>query len=524
MTMTLRRGKAQNRTFAAGGRPRAKGEHSTPYVDIERVREVRVALEQSGPLFSCVGRYLSARIDLLAPEICEELRKIQDYSPVTPAAAISAVILTEFGYSPETLFLRFDLVPFESRLLFQSHRAVLADGTRVVVRVIHPELNLRIDESGVMPLIEAVIADFTAADTALLMRDFRFYLEQQLNCKNTAEALQKFRLEAHERGTERTIEAKSDFCSSRVLTFTDWGARSVHEVLEADRVPQTARGDLARTIITAWMRHSLLGDAFPIEPDTEDIAIFMPYTAAFTATGAASLSDDSRTALWQYLVAAAADDSDKACLALLRALAVTDDRRIEDELKKRFRQIVAFRDGGWPGPAAYGFAERLFTQWKAASDLGLLPDSALAAFYRGLYTVYLIAHRIAPDQDNLLHAWREVRLTAGLDRMREMLTPDEMTALMDRYIGALAEFPDRMDEVLTLGAQKSDRSAYIDGHRQPHPSCRSSAPYLTALLLLLSAAALFAHRFAAGSLPRSIAVILFVVTGFVILRIMQRMK
>jgi predicted unusual protein kinase regulating ubiquinone biosynthesis (AarF/ABC1/UbiB family) len=520
--MSLRSGKAQNESFAVGGSPRLRADRDFAHLDLGQVRELRSVLEQSGPLFSCVGRYLAARIDLLAPEICEELHKIPDHSPTSPAAAVAALVLTEFGYSPDTLFLRFEPVPFESRLLFQTHRALLADGTRVVVRVIHPELNFRLDEPDVMPLIEAVIADFTSADAAVIARGFKFFIERELDFNHTAEALQKFAVDARARGTERIIEVRTELCSSRVLTFTNWGVHSVHEVLAAAAVPPSAGGDLARTIATGWMLHSLLGDAFPIEPDAEDIAIFMPYTAAFAATGAATLSTDTRAALWQYLVAAAADDSDKACSALLRALAITGVR-IEDELKKRFRQVVAFRDGGWTGPAAYGFAERLFTHWKTASGLGLLPDSALAEFYRGLYTVYRIAHQIAPDQDNLMHAWREVRLAAGLNRMAEMLTPEELTAFMDRYLGAMAEFPDRVDEVLTLGAGKFNQSAYFNRQREPRERRpRSSSPILTVLLLLLSAAALLVHRFAASPVPRSVALVFFVIVGFAILRVMQR--
>ena len=104
------------------------------------VQRVRAALEGLGPIFSAFGLYLSTRADLLPAQQCLELSAIPDRAAVTPAEAVRDLVQGELGTSLEETYPGFEAEPFESRLLFQAHRARLRNGQRVVVEVIHPEM------------------------------------------------------------------------------------------------------------------------------------------------------------------------------------------------------------------------------------------------------------------------------------------------------------------------------------------------------------------------------------------------
>ena len=136
---------------------------------------LRAALVTLGPLFSHFGIYLSTRADLLPATYCVELSAIPDRAQATPIALVRDTIARSVGCIPEQVYVAFEGEPFESRLIFQSHRAWLGDGSAVTVKVAHPGVEEQIVfDRELLPLlrdafvsiewtesqVESVIADF----------------------------------------------------------------------------------------------------------------------------------------------------------------------------------------------------------------------------------------------------------------------------------------------------------------------------------------------------------------------------
>jgi ubiquinone biosynthesis protein len=99
-----------------------------------------------GP-FAKIGQFASLRVDLLEPEVREALAGLRSRVPPLPAAWIREVVETELGAPLEERFARFDPEPLGAASVAQAHRATLADGTEVVVKVQYPWLaaSLRAD-------------------------------------------------------------------------------------------------------------------------------------------------------------------------------------------------------------------------------------------------------------------------------------------------------------------------------------------------------------------------------------------
>jgi len=101
-------------------------------------QRLRVALDELGPTFAKIGQALSTRPDLLPPEIIEELATLQDdVSPLTQEQVVE-VMETELSVPWEDVFESIDPQPLAAGTIAQVHRATLADGTRVVVKVQRP--------------------------------------------------------------------------------------------------------------------------------------------------------------------------------------------------------------------------------------------------------------------------------------------------------------------------------------------------------------------------------------------------
>lgn len=105
-----------------------------------RGEAIRLALETLGPIFVKFGQALSTRLDLLPPDIAEELIKLQDKVPPFAGDQAMALIEQQLGKPIHELYRDFDSSPLASASIAQVHTALLQDGTPVVVKVVRPDI------------------------------------------------------------------------------------------------------------------------------------------------------------------------------------------------------------------------------------------------------------------------------------------------------------------------------------------------------------------------------------------------
>ena len=96
---------------------------------------LRTALTEGGVTFVKLGQMLSTRPDLLPPAYVTELSRLQSQVPPEPWERVRQLLTTELGAPPEKIFSRFDPEPLAAASLGQVHRATLATGEDVVVKV-----------------------------------------------------------------------------------------------------------------------------------------------------------------------------------------------------------------------------------------------------------------------------------------------------------------------------------------------------------------------------------------------------
>jgi predicted unusual protein kinase regulating ubiquinone biosynthesis (AarF/ABC1/UbiB family) len=87
----------------------------------------RALAVRMGGLMIKVGQFLSARLDVLPPEITEELAGLQDEVPAENPVAIRALAEGELGVGLSEYFVEFDEVPLAAASLGQAHRARLRE-------------------------------------------------------------------------------------------------------------------------------------------------------------------------------------------------------------------------------------------------------------------------------------------------------------------------------------------------------------------------------------------------------------
>ena len=121
--------------------------------------QIRLALEELGPIFVKFGQAISTRRDLLPSDIADELAKLQDAVPPFPAEQAIEIINDAYGETVEDVFERFDTEPLAAASIAQVHTAKLKSGTEVIVKVLRPGVLERIERDlGVLRML-AGLAD-----------------------------------------------------------------------------------------------------------------------------------------------------------------------------------------------------------------------------------------------------------------------------------------------------------------------------------------------------------------------------
>ena len=106
---------------------------------------LRLAMEELGPTFIKLGQVLSTRRDLVPDSWAEEFTKLQSDCPRVPFADIRKQLELSFPGKVDEIFSSITEEPLAAASMAQAHKATLADGTDVVIKVLRPDIRETID-------------------------------------------------------------------------------------------------------------------------------------------------------------------------------------------------------------------------------------------------------------------------------------------------------------------------------------------------------------------------------------------
>ncbi len=149
----------------------------------------RQAMEALGPVWVKLGQILATRADLLPPEWIAELERLHSAAPRLPFDQLREQVEAALGESPETAFARFDAEPLAAASMAQVHRATLADGTDVVLKIRRPgiravmEADLRL-LTQLASMVEATNAEARRYGAVRMIRELGRDILEELDFTN----------------------------------------------------------------------------------------------------------------------------------------------------------------------------------------------------------------------------------------------------------------------------------------------------------------------------------------------------
>jgi ubiquinone biosynthesis protein len=191
---------------------------------------LREAFEALGPIFIKFGQVLSTRRDMLAPDIADELAKLQDRVPPFSGDVAVTIIERALGKPITTLYASFDRTPVASASIAQVHFATLNDAARtpVAVKVLRPNVVRAIDQDlrllhALAWIVKRVSSDGKRLRPDEVVAEFDTYLHDELDLMREASNAVQLKRQMNElqRPDVKVLipDMYFDFCAAEVMTM-----------------------------------------------------------------------------------------------------------------------------------------------------------------------------------------------------------------------------------------------------------------------------------------------------------------
>lgn len=182
---------------------------------------IRLAIEELGPTFVKFGQTLSSREDLLPALLIVELKKLQDRVPPQDIDIVP-YIEEQLGVNASESFREIETEPIASASIAQVYKAVLPDGTPVILKIKRPNIRTTIN-SDLLILRDIVhfLSDYSLTirqiNLKYILATFQKTLVEELSFVHEAQNIAQF--EQNFRGVDKIhcICTYEELCNDDVL-------------------------------------------------------------------------------------------------------------------------------------------------------------------------------------------------------------------------------------------------------------------------------------------------------------------
>lgn len=174
---------------------------------------LRRTFQDLGGTFTKFGQLIASSHGLFGDAIADEFRSCLDTGPLVPVAEVQQRIEEDLGMDLEEAFVEFDPIPVGQASIAVVHRAVLTDGTEVAVKVLRPGIERLVatDIQLMLPLFELLTrltGEQIAGSTLQVLDGFQVQIGEELDLRNEARTMARFRELFAERGFDRLVVPK----------------------------------------------------------------------------------------------------------------------------------------------------------------------------------------------------------------------------------------------------------------------------------------------------------------------------
>lgn len=294
--------------------------------ELSAPERLRLAFEELGPTFIKLGQVLSSRADLLPESYVKELSKLQDRVTPLPFSVIQHTVERELGASLGELFDYFGEEHLASASIGQVHEAKLHDGTRVVVKVQRPGIDVLIktDVSVLTALagaIEKYVPETKVLAPQTCVEEFFQAMSLELDFILEANNMIKSRENLKSMPEVYVPQVFLEHCTHKVLVVEKLDGKKLDDASTLDQLGYDRKA-LAQSVAKAFLKTALedgffhgdlhTGNLFALAPSPESAG--QPRVGMIDFGIMGYLTPRARESLLRIFVALSEEDFETLCL------------------------------------------------------------------------------------------------------------------------------------------------------------------------------------------------------------------
>ncbi len=303
---------------------------------------MRKVLEELGPTYIKLGQVLATRPDLIPPEWADEFKNLQDNCEQVAFDQIKEVLAHEFpGERLELLFSSIEEVPLAAASMAQVHRAKLADGSSVVLKVLRPGNRKIVEEDMTLlewlaQFVESYFSDLGYSPVAVAA-EFSRELTKEMNMLQEAQATNKLRRFFEDDPNTSFPKVYREASTRNVLTLEEIKGRPLSSVDPAT-LSAAEKRKIVANCTDAVFKQCLHYGFFHADPHPGNIFLLPGQKLCFIDCGMTGHLDKNTAEQLVDLVAAVSQgDIDKLCRVVIELTdvdpALTDRRDFRSDMQ-----------------------------------------------------------------------------------------------------------------------------------------------------------------------------------------------
>lgn len=311
---------------------------------VKNAERVKIAILELKGLFIKIGQLLSILSNFLPEAFQKPLEALQDNIPPQPYSEVEKRIEKEFGKKPHELFPHFEEVPLAAASIGQAHRARLPNGTEVVVKVQHANIEkvAEVDLRILKKLNGLVMRFFDIQGLDFAYEQVKQMIEEELDFSQEAQSMWVISKNLSEEPQFEIPKVHLVYSTSRVLTTTWHDGVKIANIEQLDQW-QLDREDIIRRLLRAYSCMVFKDGFYHADPHPGNILVKKDGTIVLLDFGAvAPLSAELRSGIPKLIEATIKNDTKTMVKAMREMGFLADGKDAEAMAKKVIKALRNF--------------------------------------------------------------------------------------------------------------------------------------------------------------------------------------
>ena len=375
----------------------------------EGAHALRLTLEECGGMFVKFGQIAAGRDDLLPTTITGERGELRSSVTALPPDVVHAVLRGELGDAESTTFSSFDDTALAAASIGVTHRAVLADGRDVIVKIQRPRIDEIVERDGRVLLWGARQLE-RGSDSARslgivdLCQELLNSVTEELDFRREAANNAAMRRHRDQVPGVDYPQVFEDLTTRRMLVMEEVAGRSVSDpgAVAAVEIPPQ---ELADRLLRSFLDQVLQDGVYHADPHPGNVLIDDAGVLWFIDYGAVGHLDPiTIEALQQMAIGFTLRDPGMLARAVRRMAGGAGESLDIPSLEFDMGQVLAQVEGGGFGPAAIAEVVHVLRRHEVKVPTALTVLGRSAVTMEGTLRVISPGYRMAEETQRLVKA------------------------------------------------------------------------------------------------------------------------